>query len=191
MIFLGQVGVNNMTDYKTWLLKNRDPELLATLEGVQKSLLAFMSRRMGMITEASQVSRYSIQVDYRTDKKDVLQAFAKLVLGYVSAGLKKMGMHTKHVFDDTPIRLLVSSRNWDDGEWVGLVSWSEKDHCFLISKGYYNKDRKTVSVQSTKKCADNASEISKEMHNMMHHLKDQPDRHVEKLKPAHLKRGPK
>lgn len=186
-----QVGVKKMTDYKTWLLKTNNPELFATIEGVQKSLLSFMSRKMSMISESSQASRYSIQVDYRTDMKDVLQAFAKLVLGYVSAGLKKMGMHTKHVFDETPIRLLVSSRNWDDGEWVGLVSWSEKDHCFLVSKGYYNKDRKTVSIQSTKKCADNASAIAKDMHNLMHHLKDQPDKHVEKLKPANLKRGPK
>lgn len=187
---MAQVGVN-MTDYKTWLLKTSNPELFATLEGVQKSLLSFMSKKMRLMSEASQTSRYSIQVDYRTEKKDVLQAFAKLVLGYVSAGLKKMGMHTKHVFDETPLRLLVSSRNWDDGEWVGVVSWSEKDQCFLISKGFYNKDRKTVSVQTTKKCADNASEIAKDMRNLMLHLKDQPDRHVEKLKPAHLKRGPK
>ncbi len=143
------------------------------------------------INEGSQTSRYSIQVDYRTNTEDVLQSFAKLVLGYVSAGLKKMGMHTKHVYDEKPLRLLVSSRNWDDGEWSGVVTWSEKERCFLVSKGFYNKERKTVSIQSTKKCSDTASEIVKEIKNMMHHLKDQPDKHQEKLKPVPLKRGPK
>jgi hypothetical protein len=102
-----------------------------------------------------------------------------------------MGLHTKHVFEEKPLRLLVSSRNWDDGEWTGVISWSDKEKCFLISKGFYNKERKTISVQSTKKCADNASEIAKEVKNMMHHLKDQPDRHQDKLKPVNLKRGPK
>ena len=141
--------------------------------------------------EASQNSRYSIQVDYRTNTDDVLQSFAKLILGYVSAGLKKIGFHTKHVFEEKPYRLLVSSRNWDDGEWTGVISWSDKEKCFLISKGFYNKERKTVSVQSTKKCADTASEIVKEIKNMMHHLKNQPDKHIEKFKPVPLKRGPK
>ena len=75
-----------------------------------------------------------------------MEAFAKLVLGYVSAGLKKMGLHTKHVFEEKPLRLLVSSRNWDDGEWTGVISWSDKEKCFLISKGFYNKERKTKST---------------------------------------------
>lgn len=141
--------------------------------------------------ESAETSRYSIHIDYRTTMDDALDGFAKLVLGYVSAGLKKMGFHTKHVFTEKPLRLLVSSRNWDDGEWTGLVSWSEKDKCFLISKGFYNKDRKTISIQSTKKCADNAAEITKELHNTMHSLKGQPNKHIEKLKPAQLKRGPK
>lgn len=143
------------------------------------------------INESTETSRYSIHVNYRTTMDDALEGFAKLVLGYVSAGLKKMGFHTKHVFDEKPLRLLVSSRNWDDGEWTGLVSWSHKDRCFLISKGFYNKDRKTVSIQSTSKCADNAAEITKQLHNTMHSLKDKPDKHTEKLKPVPLKRGPK
>lgn len=143
------------------------------------------------INESVETSRYSIHVNYRTTMDDVLEGYAKLVLGYVSAGLKKMNFHTKHVFDEKPLRLLVSSRNWDDGEWTGLITWSDKEKCFLISKGFYNKDRKTISVQSTKKCADNAAEIVKDLHNTMHGLKDMPDKHQEKLKPVPLKRGPK
>jgi len=143
------------------------------------------------LTESAETSRYSISVNYRTTMDDALDGFAKLVLGYVSAGLKKHGFHTKHVFDEKPLRLLVSSRNWDDGEWTGLVTWSDKEKCFLVSKGFYNKDRKTISIQSTKKCADSASEITKELHNMMHHLKTQPNNHQEKLKSVSLKRGPK
>jgi len=188
---LVQVGVK-MVDYKTWLVKHHE-ELHSQLEKVQSEVFSIAAKELTkkIFVESSQTSRYSISVDYRTNKEDVMEAFAKLVLGYVSAGLKKMGLHTKHVFEEKPLRLLVSSRNWDDGEWTGVISWSDKEKCFLISKGFYNKERKTISVQSTKKCADNASEIAKEVKNMMHHLKDQPDRHQEKLKPVNLKRGPK
>lgn len=143
------------------------------------------------LNEASQTSRYSIHVDYRSNTEDVLLSFAKLVLGYASAGLKKMGFHTKHVFDEKPYRLLVSSRNWDDGEWTCAVTWNDKERCFFVSKGFYNKERKTISIQNTKKCSDTASEIVKEIKNMMHHVKDLPDRHTEKLKPVPLKRGPR
>lgn len=144
------------------------------------------------LTEAVETSRYAVEVNYRTTTKESLEGFAKICLGYVSASLKKFGYHTKHVFTEKPIRLLVSSRNWDDGEWVGVVSWHENHKCFVISKGFYNKDRKSVSIQTSQKCAgDSAAEITKELHNQMHALKDKPDRHKEKLKPVPLKRGPK
>lgn len=139
-------------------------------------------------------SRYSVEVVYRSKAKEVLKAFAKIALGYVSAALKQNGYHVKHVYDVEPLRIMVSSRNWDDGEWVGVVSFNP-DHdggCFVISKGFYNKDRRTCSIQSSKKCnGDGADEITKELRNMMHELKDKPDRHREKLKAAPLKRGPK
>ncbi len=144
------------------------------------------------LTEAVETSRYAVEVNYRTTTKESLEGFAKICLGYVSASLKKFGYHTKHVFTEKPIRLLVSSRNWDDGEWVGVVSWNENHKCFIISKGFYNKDRKSVSIQTSHKCAgDSAAEITKELHNQMHALKDKPDRHKEKLNPVPLKRGPK
>ena len=142
------------------------------------------------LTEAD--TRYSVEVNYRTKTDDVLKHAAKIVLGYASAALKKNDYHVKQVFEEDPLRILVSARNWDDGEWVGVVSWHPKKRCYIVSRGFYNKDRKSVSVQQSKDCnAENAAEIVKEVRNMMHSLKDKPDRHVEKLKKVPMKRGPK
>ena len=147
-----------------------------------------------ILNEGASATRYSVEVSFRSKAKEVLQAYAKIALGYVSAALKQSGYHVKHVYDEQPLRILVSSRNWDDGEWVGIVSFNP-DHeggCFVISKGYYNRERKTASIQSSQKCSgDSAAEITKDLRNMMHHLKDKPDRHREKLKAVPLKRGPK
>jgi hypothetical protein len=139
-------------------------------------------------------SRYSVGVEYRTGIKEVLNGFAKISLGYISAGMKKAGYHVKIVFDQEPMRVLVSSRNWDDGEWIGMVTFNPELHggCFIISKGFYNKERRTVSVQSSEKCKyDNPAEIVQELRKIMHELKGKKDNHVEKLKPVKLKRGPK
>lgn len=146
------------------------------------------------LNEGASATRYSIEVNYRSKAKEVLQAYAKIALGYVSAALKQNGFHVKHVYDEEPLRIMVSSRNWDDGEWIGIVSFNPNHEggCFVISKGFYNKERKTASIQSSKKCSgDGAAEITKELRNMMHDLKDKPDRHREKLKAVPLKRGPK
>lgn len=137
-------------------------------------------------------TRYSVEVNFRTKIDEVLKNAAKITLGYASAALKKADFHVKQVFEEDPLRILVSTRNWDDGEWVSLVSWNPEHKCFVISKGFYNKDRKSVSIQGSKQCdAENAAEIANQVKNMMHSLKDQPDRHVDKLKKAPLKRGPK
>jgi hypothetical protein len=137
-------------------------------------------------------TRYSVEVNFRTRTNEVLKAAAKITLGYVSAALKKMEYHVKQVFEEDPLRILVSARNWDDGEWVCVVSWNPKEHCYVISKGFYNKDRKTVSVQNSSKCeAENAAEIAQQVKSVMHSFRDLPDRHVEKLKKVPLKRGPK
>ncbi len=144
------------------------------------------------LDEAANSTRYSIEVNFRTTPDEALEAFAKIALGFVSAGIKQHDFHVKHVFTEKPLRILVSSRNWDDGEWVVLVSWNPTQKCFIVSKGFYNKDRKTVSVQKSEKCnGDSASEITKQVYNMMQDLKGKPDRHQEKLKPVPLKRGPK
>ena len=148
------------------------------------------SFRNWLINEAD--TRYSVEVNFRTRTNEVVRNAAKITLGYASAGLKRKDFHVKQVFEESPLRILVSARNWDDGEWVGVVSWNEEHSCYIVSKGFYNKDRKSVSIQESKNCnAENAAEIVSEMINMMHDLKDKPDRHVEKLKAVPLKRGPK
>lgn len=144
------------------------------------------------LTEATDSTRYSVEVNYRTTPDEALDAYAKIALGYVSAGIKQHNFHVKHVYTEKPIRIMVSSRNWDDGEWVVLVTWNPEHKCFVISKGFYNKDRHTVSVQSSEKTeGENAAEITKQVYNMLHDLKGKPDRHLEKLKPVPMKRGPK
>ena len=139
-------------------------------------------------------SRYSVEVNYRTNKEDILKGFAKISLAYVSAGLKQSGYHVKRILEEEPYRVLVSSRNWDDGEWVGMVSFNPKldNGCFIISRGFYNKERKTISVQRSEKCKyDTPADIVKELRNLMNDLKNKKDNHVEKLKPVKLKTGPK
>lgn len=148
--------------------------------------------RDGSIVESSQNSRYSVEVNFRTKSSEAMEGFAKICLGYISAAMKRHGFHTKHVFTEKPLRLLVTSRNWDDGTWTGCVTWNPDHNCFILSRGFYNKDRKTVSVQKSDKCkGSSASELSHELVNVMHGLRDKPDRHEEKLKPVPLKRGPK
>lgn len=161
----------------------------ATLRGGMKTHHEYINENL---VEAVETSRYAIEVNYRTTSKESLEGFAKICLGYVSAALKNYGYHTKHIFTEKPLRILVSSRNWDDGEWTGVVTWNTEHNCFVISKGFYNKDRRTVSIQNSQKCnGDSASDVAKELHNMMHHLKGQPDRQIDKMKPVPLKRGPK
>lgn len=146
------------------------------------------------LMEAVTSTRYSIEVNFRSSKNEMLEAFAKICLGFVSAAIKQSGYHIKHVYDESPIRILVSSRNWDDGEWIGMVSFNPNvdNGSFFISKGFYNKDRKTVSIQNSQKCkGTSASEITRDLRNMMFQLKSEPDRHAEKLKGVPLKRGPK
>lgn len=156
------------------------------------SLKTYSEHKTENLTEAAETSRYSVEVNYRTTAKEVLEGFAKLSLGYVSAALKNFGFHTRHVFTEKPLRLLVSSRNWDDGTITGLISWNPDHNCFVISKGFYNKERKTVSVQSSKKFeGESAADIAKNLHNMMHQLKNEPDKFMSPLKPVNLKRGPK
>jgi len=178
-----------MIDFKDYLkLKDVDKNTrLAEWIGRQMLLQA-------VIEEATTATRYSVEVNYRSTIAEVAEAFAKIALGYVSAAMKGHNYHVKQVYDQKPARILVSSRNWDDGEWVGMVHFNP-DHdggCFVVSKGYYNKDRRTISVQSSSKCkGDSAAEIAKELHNMMHSLRGDPGRHQEKLKPVPMKRGPK
>lgn len=161
----------------------------ATIRGEMKT---YQEYRQENLIESVETSRYSIEVNYRTTSKEALESFAKISLGYISAAMKNYGYHTRHVFTEKPLRLMVSSRNWDNGEWCGLISWNPDHACFILSKGFYNKDRRSVSIQNSKKCdGDSAAEISKELHNTMHNLKDKADKSMPALKPVALKRGPK
>lgn len=151
-------------------------------------------RKVQPVMEATTASRYAVEVNFRSKIKEVLEQYAKIALGYVSAGLKQNGYHVKLVFEENPVRILVSSRNWDDGEWVGLVHFHPEHDggSFIVSRGFYNKDRKTVSIQKSKKAdGDAPSDLVKEVRNLMHELGDEPDRHIEKLRPVPMKRGPK
>jgi len=137
-------------------------------------------------------TRYSVEVNYRTTMDQVLEGAAKIILGYVSAAMKQSEFHTKHVYDASPLRVMISSRNWDDGEWVGIVSYDQKENCFTVANGFYNRDRKTVSIQNSKKCSgDNSAEIVRELRNQMYKNSQLPDRQREKLNPVPLKTGPK
>jgi hypothetical protein len=178
-----------MESYRDWKISNKLKEFTE-----EANIEDWYKENLRPLTEASSNSRYSVEVNYRTKIKEMLEGFAKICLGYVSAGMKQSGYHVKHVYEEKPLRILVSSRNWDDGEWVGIV-YFHPDHdggSFVISKGFYNKDVKSVSMQSRQKCKGNsAAEITAELRNLMHSLKGKPDRHVEKLKGVPLKRGPK
>jgi hypothetical protein len=146
------------------------------------------------LEESVSNSRYSVEVNYRTAPKEVMGGFAKIALGYVSASLKRNGYHVRQIFDENPVRIMVSSRNWDDGEWVGMISFKLEGSSghFLMSNGFYNKDRRTVSVQRTQKCQEETpAAMAKELINMMYGLRGKEDRKREKLKPVNLKRGPK
>ena len=153
---------------------------------------SYYEYRSEPLNEANTGGRYSVEVNFRTSLSEVNEAFAKICLGFVSAALKNASYHVKHVFEEKPVRILVSSRNWDDGEWVTCVSWNPKLNCFVLSKGFYNKDRKSVSIQTnTRLPGTDAAAIAKEVQNVMHQLKDKKDRHKEKMKAVPLKRGPK
>lgn len=161
----------------------------STLRGKMKTVHSFRNENL---LEAVETSRYSVEVNYRTTGEEALEGFAKICLGYISAALKRAGYHTKHVYSEKPLRLLVSARNWDDGGHTGCVTWNPEHKCFVLSKGTYNRDRGTISISKSEKCTGNsASEITKELINTMHQLKQEPDKHKEKLKPVPLKRGPK
>lgn len=166
-------------DYFTVALRN--PGMTSWLDFKGKTLV-----------EGTEASRYAVEVNYRTSMKDAEEGFAKICLGYISAAMKAAGYHVKMVFTEKPMRIMVSSRNWDDGEWVGMVTYNRDLNVFIISRGFYNKERRTVSVQTSCKAkGDTAADVADELRNTMHSLKNTPDKHQEKLKPVPLKRGPK
>lgn len=144
---------------------------------------------------AAPATRYSVEVNFRTKPKEALNAFAKIALGYVSAAMKQRGHHVKAVFEQEPYRVIVSSRNWDDGEWNCMIYFlpEYQGGKFLLAKGFYDRQAKTVRIQGSPKLCegDSAADLTRELANAMHDLKGKPDRHLEKLKSVPLRRGPK
>jgi len=137
-------------------------------------------------------NRYSVEVNFRTTMKEVTDGFAKMLLGYVSAALKQRGFHVKKMFESEPYRIIISSKHWIDGEYVLVISYNPKLQCFILSKGFYNKDRDTVTIQTNEKCAGHsASEIYRTVFNRMSGIKDEPIHHAGDLKGAKMKTGPK
>ena len=139
-------------------------------------------------------NRYSVEVNFRTTMKEVTNGFAQMLLGYVSAAVKQRGYHVKKVFDAEPYRIIISSNKWIDGEWVLVVSFHPNMKCFMMSKGFYNKDRDTVTVPdgNTEKCAGHsAADIYKSVFNRMSKIKDEPTHHIGGLKGIKGQTGPK
>jgi hypothetical protein len=137
-------------------------------------------------------SRYAVEVNFRTTMDEINHGFAKIALGYVSAALKKLGYHVKLVFSEKPLRVIVSSRNWDDGEWVGMISYNNELGCFLLSKGNFNRIKKTVAVVSKEKITGNINSamMAEKLKDEMDKIKLLPDKKNVDLR-IHMKRGPK
>lgn len=159
-----------MSNFNEWL-EHKNPELAIPL-----------------LNEGA--ARYSVEVNYRTTMQEMIDNAAKLILGYVSSALKDCGFHIKNIYDAEPYRIIVSTRNWDDGEWTGIVLF--KNNEFILAKGHYNKDKKTVSLMdSHKSTGKSAAEIAREMRNYMEKLKHEKPRGSNTLEGAPMKRGPK
>lgn len=168
------------SDFKQW-------EMLFEVRRLQNLVQEFEN----LLTEVS--TRYSVEVNFRTNLKEAMDHFSKLVLGYVMAALKQHNYHVKHVYSVKPYRILISTRQWDDGEWVGIVTYNEEHNCFIFTPGVYSKMRGTASYSpnGSKKCmGTSAAEITKEVLNHMEDVKKKPVRDGERLKPINRKRGP-
>lgn len=152
----------------------------------------YYGKKISLLNEKVESSRYAVEVDFRTTMDEANFGFAKIALGYVSSCLKKMGYHIKLVFSEKPLRIIVSSRNWDDGEWVGVISYNSQLNMFVLSKGYYNKSDKSVSVQSSKEIGKPYSghSMSEKLKSTMEDLKRLNPRKKAEINLT-LKRGPK
>jgi hypothetical protein len=144
-----------------------------------------------IVSEAVQNVRYSVEVNYDTSQEDAVSGFTKICLGYISAALKKMEFHTKIILTQKPFRVIVASRNWDDGEWVGMISYNDELDCFVVSRGYYNKMNKTVRVEKTVQMPleYSAKDISKYVFQMMKDLKGVKDKHSPEHRKVHLRKN--
>lgn len=141
---------------------------------------------------AEQTTRYSIDMNYRTSIPEIIDGYAKLLLGYLSAALKSQNYHIKLVLDAKPMRITISTRNWDDGERAAVISFHEPSKKFIFSKGFYNKTSRTVALDQSHKTLQgtSAAELMKEIIPLIHQTeKEEPQ--PPKLNPIRHKTGPK
>lgn len=138
---------------------------------------------MSDLLSENKVSRYSVEVNYRTNLKEVVDGFARLSLTFISAALKNSQYHIKIVLTEKPYRIIISERNFQDGEYACVVQFSETLNCFTISTGFFNRIKKTVNIQNTIKAKGmSASEVSTEVLEIMHKLEKEPAYKVPEIK---------
>lgn len=180
------MNINNNPLESVTEIKQVSPKELADI------FIEYFSKKHSLLNERVETSRYAVEVNYRTTMDEANHGFAKIALGYISAALKKMGYHVKLVFSEKPLRVIVSTRNWDDGEWVGMISYNNPLACFVLSKGYYNKMNKTVRVTCSEKIDGeiNSASMVEKLKNTVDKLKDLPEKQMPDVR-IHMKRGPK
>jgi hypothetical protein len=176
-----------MSDYLS-----SDDFLIVSPEKLAEIFSEYYNRKFRRLNEVAERSRYAVEVEFRTTLDEADFGFAKIALGYVSSALKKMGYHVKLVFSEKPLRVIVSSRNWDDGEWVGMISYNTAQKVFVLSKGHYNKSDKSVSVKNSSdiKGPISGQSLSEKLKGTMDEIKKLPPHKRQELN-IHLKRGPK
>ena len=84
-----------------------------------------------MLDESVEATRYSVEVNYRTTPDEALDAFAKIALGYVS-GYQATQLSRQACLHRQATKGSGFIRNWDDGEWVVIVSWNHEHRCFVV-----------------------------------------------------------
>jgi hypothetical protein len=161
-------------------------------ENLAEIFAEYYDKKFSLLNEKVEASRYAVEVDFRTTQDEANFGFAKIALGYVSSTLKKMGYHVKLVFSEKPLRVIVSSRNWDDGEWVGMISYNSQHNVFVLSKGNFNKSDRTVTLQKSTAIEKpfSGKNMSEKLKSLMDDLKK--EKPVKKMEiNIKLKRGPK
>jgi len=176
-----------MADY----LSN-DGLIVVSPEKLAEIFSDYYKKRYSLLNEKVEAARYAVQVEFRTTMDEANFGFAKIALGYVSSALKKMGYHVKLVFSEKPLRVIVSSRNWDDGEWVGMISYNTQQNTFVLSKGHFNKSDKSVSLKSSTAMTKpySGQHMSEKLKSLMDEIKKLPANKRTEIN-INLKRGPK
>lgn len=160
-------------------------------------LSSFLSSQL--LNEDRQVSRYSIEVNYRTTAKEVKKSFAILVLGYVMASMKRNNFFVKHVYETDVPRIIVTEKGWEDGRFVVSLYFCLVSNKFIFAEGIYRKrlyqknasyqPEKVTEIKTEPTNHTSASALSEEMLNRLHRIKGQ---NLDKipLNPIKRKTGP-